>query len=91
MTAPNNDLPTIDKETLAFHGFKLLPRSQFETEAPQTLVKRAKERALQFGGYSWVVWDTQDDGDAWFLIGDNEARLLTEWADAWPDLMNEDY
>ena len=91
MTAPLEDRLAVAKEKLTVHGFKLSPRSRFEVEAPRSLVKRAADRALGFGGYSVVVWDTLEGDDGWLLIGDNETQLLTEWAYAFPDLMDEDH
>ena len=71
------------------YGYRLDTISVFAPAAPQDLVDRADEIALQDGGYSWVLWDPQDDVDGFLLVGDHPDALRREFAEHFPDLFDE--
>lgn len=58
MTTPSvNRLQTL----LHLNGYVMAPRSKFISEAPTQSVKEAEEMAIGAGGFSWVIYDPEND------------------------------
>lgn len=69
-------------ETPEAQHYAISMKSEFLAIAGPALRKRADELALQNGGYSWVLWFPADPTDALMFVGDSEASLRAQFADA---------
>lgn len=61
------------------YGYVSCTKTTFLEQAPSALVARADDLAVQRGGYSWVIWDPNDDADGFLLVGDSPGALCLQW------------
>lgn len=63
------------------YGFRVDMGSAFRRMAGAALTTRAHDLAIGQGGYSWVLWDPQDDADGLLFLADNPQALRRDFAE----------